>query len=98
MPDAAPLEFEWDDDKSESNLEKHGIDFFDAVRIFDGPTYDIPDVRYAELRYKAVGIIAGMEMTVVYTQRGRVLRIISARRAKKYEREQYHAYITVSRR
>jgi uncharacterized DUF497 family protein len=98
MPDVAPLEFIWSDEKGASNFEKHHIDFLDAVRIFEGPVYEVAVVRNAELRYKAVGVVESVEIVVVYTERGRVLRIISARRAKKNEREAYHAYCTLSRR
>jgi uncharacterized DUF497 family protein len=99
MPDdVGPLEFEWDHDKSESNRAKHGLDFFEGVKVFDGPVWESPDVRSGELRYRAVGLIEGVEMTVVYTQRGRVLRIISVRRARDHERESYHAHRALSRR
>lgn len=97
MPDGEPLSFAWDLDKAETNLEQHGIDFVDAVKVFDGDVYEVAIVRNAELRYKAIGLLEGVEIAVVYTQRGRVCRIISARRAKKREREAYKAACTLSR-
>ena len=85
------MEFEWDPAKNADNLAKHGIDFEDAIRIFDGPTLDYIDDRadYGEERIVAVGEVNGIEIVVVYTVRGDRLRIISAREATKHERENY---------
>ena len=69
--------FEWDARKNAANRRKHGIDFVDAVRIFDGPIIEGPDEREdQEVR--------------VYTWRGATCRIISARRATSNEREAYY--------
>lgn len=90
--------FEWDFDKAETNLKRHGIDFVDAVKVFQGHVYEVPSIRYGELRYVAIGVVQGLEIAVVYTERGRNYRIISARRAKDRERQAYHADRTLSRR
>jgi hypothetical protein len=45
-----PLEFEWDERKCLSNLAKHGIDFQDAARVFDGPALEIASNRDGEER------------------------------------------------
>lgn len=83
------MEFEWDEKKRLSNVKKHGIDFSDAVEIFDGPVLDmVSDQKYhGENRMVAIGLFNGMEVTVVYTIRENKRRIISARRSRKYERE-----------
>ena len=49
--------FEWDDAKSEANLQARCFDFAFAARIFDGPTLELDDVRadYGELRIQAIG-------------------------------------------
>ena len=83
--------FEWDAAKNAANLAKHGIDFGDAARIFEGPTLEREDDRadYGEARIAAVGIVEGRELFVVYTVRGRNRRFISARKANRHEREAY---------
>jgi uncharacterized protein len=90
------MRFEWDAAKNRANVRAHGIDFDDAVAIFDGPTWERFDDRrdYGEERWAAVGLMAGIEVTVVYTDRitdhGHRRRIISARRATRHERTTYH--------
>ena len=83
--------FEWDSAKNSDNLAKHGVDFEDAIRIFDGLVIEAVDRRreYGEERIAAVGTVNGLHLLVVYTWRGQSRRIISARRANKYEREAY---------
>ena len=85
-------EFEWDPAKADSNLAKHGIDFVDAIKIFDDPAlYVIVDARvYGERRYKALGLLDGKVLLIVYTMRGdNICRLISARRANRRERTAY---------
>jgi len=87
------MEFEWDDDKREANLAKHGVDFLDARTIWTRPVLDPADLRLVdgELRPTALGMIEGeIIVAVVYTLRGDVMRIISARRARRNERKIYH--------
>lgn len=83
-------EFEWDDAKNALNIEKHGIDFEDAVGIWEGPVLVGSSPRGGEDRWIAVGMMAGIEIAVVYTERGTVRRLISARRARTNERRAYH--------
>ncbi len=84
--------FEWDDVKFEANIAKHGIDFTDAIAIFDGNKWETPSVKSDEERVKAVGYCEGILLSVIYTWRGRKRRIISARRAKRNERRKYHLH------
>lgn len=84
------MDFEWDDKKAHLNLEKHGIDFEDAISIFEGPMLEFRSDREGEQRWIAIGTIEGREITVVYTIRYGAYRVISARRARKNEREAYH--------
>lgn len=86
------MDFEWDPDKAVSNLAKHGVDFADAIDIFDDPSLLllVDPRRYGERRYKAIGAVRGRVLFVVYTMRGDDLcRIISARRASRRERTAY---------
>jgi uncharacterized protein len=74
------MEFEWDENKRQSNLSKHGIDFVDAAKIFNRPVLERVDNRYdyEETRIGALGEENGVVLFVVYTWRGEVRRIISA--------------------
>ena len=73
------MNFEWDGDKNAANIEKHGIDFGDARRIFEGPTLERVDDRkaYGETRIAAIGIVENRELFIVYTMRGQTRRVIS---------------------
>jgi uncharacterized DUF497 family protein len=90
------MQFDWDPAKNRANIRDHGIDFADAVAIFDGATWERVDDRrnYGEERWVAVGMMHGIEITLVYTdQRAKetiVRWIISARRATRDERETFH--------
>lgn len=85
------MTYQWDSDKAAANLRKHGIDFADAVSVFaDDLAITIPDERFDEERFIAVGMDAfGRVLVVVYTLRGDEIRVISARKATRREREQY---------
>lgn len=90
------MRFDWDPAKNRSNVRDHGINFADVSAVFDGPTWERWDDRadYGEERWLAIGLVQGLELTVVYTdlrtKRGVVRRIISARRATRDEREAYY--------
>ncbi len=84
--------FEWDENKRLKNIEKHGIDFADAVKVFEGFITKRQDTRadYGEERFIAVGLLNGIEIAVIHTIRGDKTRIISARRARREERAVYY--------
>ena len=88
-----PAGFEWDEDKRLSNLAKHGVDFRRAVQIFESRVLNFPDQRrdYGELRIRCLGEIEGRVYNVVYTWRGSIRRIISARKANAREQRAYYA-------
>lgn len=84
--------FEWDEAKNRSNIEKHGLSFETAVRIFGGPVLSAIDARfdYGELRELSIGRIDDVVVIVVaHTDRAGITRIISARPAKRVERMRY---------
>jgi uncharacterized DUF497 family protein len=83
------MEFEWDQAKSKLNWQERGFGYDAAVLIFDGPVIEWCDVRetWGEVRVVAIGAVDGVMLAVVYTDRGTVRRIISARRARKKECE-----------
>lgn len=85
------MKFEWDENKREINILKHGIDFVDAQKIFDYDTVIIEDSRfnYGEQRFIAIGLLNSKIIVVVYTERKNIIRIISARKATKNEQQIY---------
>ena len=91
------MKFEWDTNKSISNLRKHKVSFELASEIFHGSpalTFDDSRFEYQEIRSVAVGEVEGICLYVVYTERGDTIRLISARKANKKERKAYYDYIT----
>jgi uncharacterized DUF497 family protein len=87
------LQFEWDVEKAKSNIVKHGISFPNAAKIFANEILEYVDVRedYGELRFIALGRVDFKIYRVVYTRRAdKVIRIISAQKAGKYEQEIYY--------
>ena len=90
------MPYEWDSAKHRANLAKHGIDFADAVAVFEddlGLTRPDPESR-GERRFVTLGMDAfGRHLVVVFTERGARIRIISARLATKQERKSYETGI-----
>jgi uncharacterized DUF497 family protein len=85
----APSGFEWDQDKSELNRSKHGLDFEDAIDVFYGPILLRRSDRNNEKRWIATGYSEDRLVAVVFTRRADIIRIISARRARKNEEREY---------
>jgi uncharacterized protein len=88
--------FEWDNNKNNGNIAKHGISFPNAKRIWLGPVIEVPDMRfnYGEDRFVAFGEVDGEVLAVVDTWRRPARRIISARRANHGERRIYYQAIS----
>ena len=87
-----PVEFEWDDGKSDDCFAHRGFDFAYAVRAFlDRDRLIGSDRRwdYGEERYRLLGGIEGRVFVVIYTMRGSVIRLISARKANRKEVQEY---------
>ena len=93
LQDKTPMSFEWTEVKRRTVIQRHGIDFKDAVRIFDGPVLEIPSPRMKEARWLAIGILDGIEIVVGYTIQDGRRRINTARRARTYEQRKYHACV-----
>ena len=86
------MPFEWDDRKAAQNIAKHGIPFEYAVRVFLDPhRLDSEDSRrdYSEERRLTLGKIEERLFVVAYTPRGKLIRLISARKANEREQRQY---------
>jgi len=88
------VKFIWDEKKNRANLNKHGVDFNDAVRAwYDPDRLDFFDAEHSsdEVRWIFLGAVAGAVLFVVETEPDEeTVRIISARRASKQEQEVYY--------
>mgnify|MGYP006441473365 CR=1 FL=1 len=87
------MKFEWDNNKRQTNLDKHGVDFAGIIPLFfRQEALMLQDKRYSgnEQRYRLFCPDQGVVFQVAYTVRdNEVIRIISARRANKRERRYY---------
>ena len=88
--------YTWDRAKRLRNLSKHGIDFADAARVFEGPTVTAEDERasYGERRFQTLGILEQFIVTIVHTEREGATRIISLRKATRNETKHFFSQIT----
>jgi uncharacterized DUF497 family protein len=90
------VEFEWDQTKAESNLEKHDVSFDEAATAFGDPlSLTIPDPDHSDDEERLILLGAsyvGRLLVVVHTERGERIRIISARLATRNERVNYEEH------
>ena len=86
-------DFECDERKAATNLRRHKLSFQRARRVFDDVFALVEQDLggdYGEQRFLATGMIDGLLVTVVYTERGERIRIISARKANSHEQRKYY--------
>jgi len=84
------MEFDFDPEKSRTNLAKHGIDFEHAQQLWsDSSLLILPSRFLHEARYLAIGRIDGRFWTTVFTERSNVIRLISVRRSRTEEKTLY---------
>lgn len=84
--------FQWDSDKAKVNKIKHNVSFKVAARVFeDENRIERPDYEHSddEDRRQVIGKVDNI-LFVIYTKRGDITRLISARRANAKERGQYY--------
>ncbi len=88
--------FEWDKNKAESNLKKHGVSFHEAYTVFFDDLariFDDTEHSHGETRELIFGYSNKKRLLIVsFTQRGDIIRIISARNVTKSERKRYEEY------
>lgn len=86
------MEFEFDEEKSAANKEKHGIDFVEAQLLwFDSSLVEIPARTVDEPRFLMIGTIDDVHWSAVVTYREERVRIISVRRSRREEVEIYES-------
>lgn len=88
------MKFEWDENKNQANIKKHGIDFAEAVYVFADPfALNIPDHEHSEKEERWILLGMSLQLTIlliVHTYReGDSIRIISARKSTKNEQRTY---------
>ena len=92
------MKFEWDDDKNDKNIQKHGIDFKDVVEMFEHPMLTHLDTRqdYGEDRWIGIGLLKHIVAVTVFLEweDEETIRIISARKATRHESKEYNKRIT----
>ena len=81
------MRFTWDERKRISNLRSHSIDFIDAPRVFEGPTFTFEDDRfeYGEIRYVTLGFLSDVAVSIVHTETKSRIHVISFRKATRNE-------------
>jgi uncharacterized protein len=87
-----PEQFEWDEAKRLSTIKKHGLDFRDAHLLFSARTLILKSKHVEEDRFLAVGRLYDLGISVIFTMRGSVVRLITMRRARVNEQRAYHLY------
>ena len=89
------MKFEWDENKRQKNLKKHGFDFADVIDIFEPDALTILDDRfdYGEIRYVTFALLNGRVVAVAHTETDEVIKIISVRKAERDEEIQYYKQI-----
>jgi len=87
------MPFEYDPKKSQSNREKHGVNFDESQALWsDEDRLEIPAKTLDEPRYLVIGKISGKYWSAVITYRGENIRIISVRRSRNEEIELYESF------
>jgi uncharacterized DUF497 family protein len=90
------VNFEWDENKNQENIRKHGFDFSDAWQIFQAPLVTDLDLGtdYGEDRWIVIGLLGSRTVVVTFTLRGaQTIRIISLRKAFRHERKKFEEEI-----
>ena len=85
------MKFEYDDNKSKSNKEKHGIDFVEAQNLWQNENALVvpANITDDEVRYALISIFKSKCYVAIFTLRNEIYRIISVRRCRKNEERNY---------
>lgn len=85
------MKITYDSAKQAETWRERAVDFNDAAKVFDGPTFDRQDDRfdYGETRVVTVGRLDGRMMIIVWTQRGDARHVISMRKANAREQSRF---------
>jgi len=83
------MQFTWHEAKRKANINKHGIDFSDASKVFAGPTFTFEDTRfdYGEQRWITIGLCDISVVVIAHTETEDEIHIVSMRKAEKHEQK-----------
>lgn len=86
------MNFIWDETKRQTNLQKHGLDFADAEKVFNGPLVLFEGTRenYGEQRMIGIGLLDYLVVLMVHVESDDAIRIISMRKADSDETDLYY--------
>ena len=86
-----PIRFTWAEAKRALDLDKHGLDFADAERVFAGLTFTFEDARFdhSEQRFVTPGLLDGRPVSLLHTETAHEIRVISFRKASTREARLY---------
>lgn len=89
------MQFEWNKEKAKKNIRKHNVSFEEAITVFYdslSATFNDPDHSDDEQRLITIGYSShGQLLVVAHTERGKIIRIISARPATAHERKRHES-------
>ena len=86
------MKFEYDPQKSRLNLEKHGISLAQAAQLWTVSAVEVEARTLDEPRFIMIGRLEGKLYSCIFTKRGDVIRLISARRSREKEEKIYHEH------
>ena len=87
------MQYSFDPAKRASNLKKHGYDFNDAYLVMESDvtvTFEDNRYDYGEARFVTLGVLRGVLVQIVTAEMGEDIRVISIRKADRYEQKIYH--------
>lgn len=89
------MDFTWAEAKRRSNLQKHGLDFGDAEKVFAGPTLTEEDKRdyQGEQRFNTIGLLGVTVVVIVHTETESEIHVISMREAENHEIRKFFSYL-----
>lgn len=89
------MNFTWHERKRTANFKKHGFDFADAARVFDGPTVTVEDPRDygGEQRFNSTGFLELAIVTISHTETESEIHVISMRKAEPHEIDTLSSYL-----
>lgn len=89
------MRFTWHEPKRLTNLKKHGFDFVDGERVFNGPTSTVEDKRpyQGEQRFNTTGLLGVAVVVITHTETEDEIHIISMREAENHETRQFFSYL-----
>jgi uncharacterized protein len=86
------MQFEWDKRKAQKVWDERGISFETATRLFASDHIIVSSDHESEKRWLAIGLIEGICFTIAFTKRGKNIRFITARRARRNEERNYYSH------